>query len=175
MRLDYDPATGQFTHRWLHPDHFSGNNLPSRDANRHNTLLAGRLAGGMVNGRMFISVMGVEYPASILAMIMTGNYVHGLEVDHINGNPADNRLQNLRMVTRKQNQANADKPPRVEWEPSRRRWRARAGVGGRVVSLGRYKTKGEAMSAGAKHSRFSFQPNAWCQDRRSGRTRKTFR
>ena len=153
-RLVYDPLTGQFTHRWMHPDHFAGNERPSRDANRHNTAWAGKVAGSQYgpDGRTFINVAGHECAASVLAMLVTGNYIHGLEVDHINGNPADNRLQNLRMVTKKQNQANKDVLPRAEWEPERRRWRSRVCVNGRRVSLGRYRTRGEALSVGAKHS-----------------------
>lgn len=153
-RLVYDPLTGQFTHRWMHPDHFAGNERPSRDANRHNTAWAGKVAGysSTPDGRLTIAVSGVVVHASVLAMLVTGNYIHGLDVDHINGDPSDNRLQNLRMATRRQNLANADRQPEVQWEPERRRWRARVSSGGRRVNLGRYRTKGMAMLACAKWS-----------------------
>lgn len=40
----------------------------------------------------------------------------------------------------------------AEWDASRKRWRVRVQVDGRMVSLGRHKTRGLAMLAYAKHS-----------------------
>jgi len=56
----------------------------------------------------------------------------GKEVDHINGEPADNRKENLRLCTRSQNIANTRKPRRkngcqsrykgVHWAKTNKKW-----------------------------------------------------
>lgn len=81
------------------------------------------------------------------------------EVDHINGNPLDNRRANLRLVSRAQNKQNLD--PRgqanstsgirgVSWDTQAQKWRATAHIDGVQYRLGRFATKdcaGEAVVA----------------------------
>ena len=80
--------------------------------------------------------------------------VHGEcigEIDHINGNPSDNRPCNLRVVTRSQQNMNK-KPsrtnkfgvPGVCFYPRFNLYNARVRVNGRRISLGYYKTLDEA-------------------------------
>ena len=57
------------------------------------------------NGYLVVIIRGRQYRLHRLAWFLT----HGTwpkEIDHINGNKADNRLANLRECTRSQNQAN---------------------------------------------------------------------
>lgn len=77
----------------------------------------------------------------------------GVEVDHINGNPLDNRRQNLRLANRQLNCRNLHKPPssqsgaRCVWyrrDQSANRWQVVMKVGNRRKSFGCYPTLEEA-------------------------------
>lgn len=74
-----------------------------------------------------------------------------LTVDHINRNPLDNRLVNLRLATSSQNQANnglrADNTSGykgVSWSKSSLKWVSKINVNGRKLHLGYFDTKEEA-------------------------------
>jgi len=75
-------------------------------------------------------------------------------IDHINGNPLDNRRINLRPATASQNQQNRTAPRSntsgfkgVSWDAKCCRWFARIYVDGRAVRLGGYETAEEAGRA----------------------------
>lgn len=81
----------------------------------------------------------------------------GYETDHINGDRLDNRRENLRIVTKNQNQRNT-KPRKgtseykgVSYYKSKRHktgyWVARIQVDGKVKRLGYFKTEKEAAIA----------------------------
>ena len=60
-----------------------------------------------------------------------GMLIEGLEIDHINGNRLDNRIENLRLVNRTQNNVNSKKRKNgtskykgVYWAGDRNKWRA---------------------------------------------------
>ena len=66
------------------------------------------------------------------------------EIDHINGDRADNRIENLRSVTRSQNQYNK-RPQRnvsgyrgVTWHKKTGKWLVRVGLNNKNKSLGYY-------------------------------------
>jgi hypothetical protein len=98
----------------------------------------GRLAGqsgGTLNddGYVRIMVAGRRYGAHRLAWLVTyGEWPKG-EIDHINGNRADNRIANLRDVSHSQNQRNLHRPRSdnrtgvlgVSWHAQTGKWRAR--------------------------------------------------
>ena len=74
----------------------------------------------------------------------------GVEVDHINGNALDNRRENLRFSTRKQNTRNG----RAHFDGvsqyrgvSPCRWRAQICIDGKVREIGRFTTEKEAALA----------------------------
>jgi hypothetical protein len=83
---------------------------------------------------------------------MTGSFpAPGLEVDHINHDPFDDRFANLRLVTRSQNMFNSRRPNSLGVKGVYRRGRSfRAkirGEGGRRIHLGTFPTPDAAAQA----------------------------
>lgn len=91
--LSYDPETGVFIWRI----YINGR------------AQAGDVAGGVSVGYARIAIDGVRYKAHRLAWF----YVHGIwpvsEIDHINGNKADNRIENMREAVHDKNLQNQRK------------------------------------------------------------------
>jgi hypothetical protein len=130
--LNYDPITGALT--W-------------RVSNRRRR--AGDAAGYIgYRGYLYINLGNKQFRGHRLAWaIVTGTWPS--EIDHANGDTADNRWSNLREATRSQNCAN-----RRGWgkylKGVRRqdgRWYARIRIDGRMVYLGGYDTEDEAHVA----------------------------
>jgi hypothetical protein len=78
----------------------------------------------------------------------------GLYVDHINGNPLDNRKENLRIVTHQQNMFNVKNYITnksgyrgVSWHPQRNKWRARLHYLGNEIHIGVFDSKEDAARA----------------------------
>lgn len=68
---------------------------------------------------------------------------HGMDTDHVSGNGLDNRRENLRVVTHRENCQNrhevkTSKYPGVNWDKHARKWRARIQVNGKQHSIGYY-------------------------------------
>lgn len=77
-----------------------------------------------------------------------------LHIDHINGKRDDNRLCNLRSVTRMENQQNMKRSKLnksgscgVSWDRHRSKWTARIHANGRLIALGRFDDLNDAISA----------------------------
>lgn len=137
--LSYDPETGIF-HWKIKPS----KRFP-----------AGMQAGSLVNGYIRIHTNGRQYGAHRLAWL----YVHGVEpehqIDHINGNPSDNRIANLRQATALENSQNIRKPQKnnthgtlgITYDPNKKLWRARIGINGTRQYIGKFKSQEEAAQA----------------------------
>ena len=69
-----------------------------------------------------------------------------LFIDHINGDRADNRLDNLRLADTCENCFNRSTSQGV-WKTSNGRWRAAITCRGKRVNLGTYETREEAREA----------------------------
>lgn len=75
-------------------------------------------------------------------------------IDHINKNPSDNRLENLRLCLNgnKDNKQNINVPKNntsgvvgVIWDKSRHKWKSRIGINGKIINLGSFDNKEEAI------------------------------
>lgn len=86
----------------------------------------------------------------------------GMFVDHANGDPLDNRRENLRLCTNSQNQQNrravqgVSKYKGVTWHKSAGKWQAQIKVDGRNVYLGLFGSEADAAQAyaDAAHQHF---------------------
>lgn len=143
--MHYAPDTGVFT--WK--------------VTKGSRAIAGTVAGTVTRNvqktipRRRIYVDGRFYWAHRLAFLyMTGSWPE-YDVDHINGNPLDNRWSNLRDVPRQINcqnlrRARADSKSGllgVSWDSSRSRWFACIRHNGKTIGLGRFEDMHEAHEA----------------------------
>jgi len=92
----------------------------------------------------------------------------GWEIDHIDGNRTNNRLPNLRLVTRADNCRNRARGARnksghvgVAWSPRHNSWYAHIGIGNRKTkTLGYFKSIDDAVHARkAAEIQFGFHSN----------------
>jgi len=88
----------------------------------------------------------------IIWMMVYGHWPD--EVDHINGNRTDNRLCNLRNVTRQENARNRCKSKNntsgvvgVSWHILRNKWQAHIVVNNERLHLGNFNNKEDAIAA----------------------------
>lgn len=83
----------------------------------------------------------------------------GMQVDHINGNKLDNRKENLRIVTPKQNSINR-KAKGAYYSSELDKWKTHVYKDGKIIHLGYFDTKEEAQEVYRKahvelHGEFS--------------------
>jgi HNH endonuclease/AP2 domain len=111
------------------------------------------VTAGAVNTQGYVSV-GVDGKRQLAHRIIWC-LLFGVEpphdIDHINGNRADNRRANLRMATRAQNRQNTRLSKNnssgvqgVTWDPERSKWATQIMVDRKNKHLGRYETLEEA-------------------------------
>jgi hypothetical protein len=149
--IDYDPQTGVAT--WK----------PRNEAKRSppltfNACFAGKPVGTKMRaGHLLVNVMGSRYLLHrVIWTIVTGETVFD-EIDHINGDPADNRFCNLRVATHYQNMTNRKKPESntsgvmgVSWHAQGKGWRAYITINGKQKSLGIHANIEDAIAARQK-------------------------
>lgn len=107
------------------------------------------------SGYRQIQYAGAVYLEHQLAVwFMTGSYPKFpmQHIDHLNGNRADNRWSNLRVVTSRQNQQNQLRHRKgrlvgATWDKERGLWMSGRKENGKRIFLGRYETEQEAHSA----------------------------
>ena len=120
---------------------------------------AGAIAGCKTRrGYIAMCVDGVVYLAHRLAWLyVTSEDPRQWIVDHSNGNPTDNRFQNLRICTNAGNTQNACRQKNnksgfkgVSFDAERKQWRASIRANNVYKHLGRYQTAQEAHRAYCK-------------------------
>lgn len=132
--LHYDPVTGLFTRNPAYRKFTTWEKVGSYDA----------------HGRLVIKIMGKTYQSHRLAWL----YMHGSfpkhHIDHINGNPKDNRIVNLREATDAQNIQNLrvarsdNETGLLGVSKDGNKFRSRIRINGKPVYLGSYSTADEA-------------------------------
>lgn len=107
----------------------------------------GRMAGSMAgNGYMQVHCFGkVRLMHRIIWEMHNGDIPEGMEIDHINHIRDDNRIENLRLVSRTQNAKNlsmrSDNTSNVvgvSWDNKSKKWYAKIAVNGKQIALGRF-------------------------------------
>lgn len=140
--LLYDPTDGLF--RWR-CDRRGGRGIK-----------AGSVAGCVrkSDGRRRITIDGRTYDASRLAWLYLYGEWPSLDVEHRDMNPSNDRIANLRLATRSQNNGNVGPRRRnksghkgVHWSPERNKWVAMIQFEGKHKNLGRFDDIADAVSA----------------------------
>lgn len=156
--LDCDPATGLLTWKGRSAAFFTKPGL----ADGWNARWAGKpaLASGHVDGYRWGSIFGKLYLAHrVVFLFANGEWPQG-QVDHINGDRADNRIENLRDVTpsgNARNQAickiNTSGFTGVAFHKKSQRWVAYIRVNGKRQHIGMFGCKTAAIFARIKANR----------------------
>lgn len=165
--LHYDPETGGFTRR-----------VGGRGLRR------GAAAGSvMADGYLSVRIDGRRYQAHRLAWLYMTGELPAAQIDHRDGDRANNKIANLREATAAENNQNCGRTKRntsgfvgAHWHRGSRRWHAKISVAGRKLYLGSFDAAEEAHAAylDAKFRLHSFQPvpriscEAPASDRREG-------
>lgn len=147
--LDYDPATGVLTWKPRPLEMFAGD---VRICGTWNTRYAGKPALSHVDAHGYR--IGAIHGTNYLAHRVVWKMVHGAdpsgEIDHINGDRADNHIDNLRDVSKSGNQRNAARrkdnqsgTTGVYWHKVAGKWAATIGN----KSIGIFDSKDEAIFA----------------------------
>ena len=108
-------------------------------------------------GYIYLSVKGKKIPAHRLVWESVNGVVpKGYEIDHVDGNPSNNTITNLRLLTHAENMQNRHRPSRknktsgvkgVHWDKDRRKWRSHIVVNGKQIHIGRFDSIDDALIA----------------------------
>jgi len=133
-RVFYDPDTGEI---------------------RNNT--KAKAPRPVTSGHIRIGIDDTKYAAHRIAWALYHNELPdpSFEIDHINGDPSDNRISNLRLVTQADNLRNKNLYktckhgyPGLIYEKNRHKcWRAQIGINGTMKKLGAFRCKTAAIVA----------------------------
>ena len=141
-------------------DYKGGNLYWKKMVSRRNPV--GKLAGSFSNnGYRQVQLDGTNYRVHrIIYEMFNGEIEEGYLIDHINGNKSDNRLENLRLATPTQNQANSIRGVNntsgykgVSYIKSRGVFQATISVKGKNRNLGSFRCPKEAHTAYVKASK----------------------
>lgn len=149
----YEPETGRLFWRTRTPEMFKiGRINREKLCEQWNRQNAGKEAFIQVTrGGYRSGWIKANYKAHRVAFAIFYGRWPGGEVDHINGDRADNRINNLRDVPKSENARNVGVGVRntsgimgVTWNKRSRRWSAQIFKGGKMTILGRFETIEEA-------------------------------
>ena len=134
--LDYNPKTGIFTWKV-----YRGSKVP-----------AGAIAGHVRKDGYIMIGIGKNYLAHRLAIYYVRGYWSENEIDHINKNPTDNRIINLREVSHSCNMSNSKQQKNtssgikgVSWCKLYQKWTSHIQINKKQKNLGNFKDFTEAV------------------------------
>jgi hypothetical protein len=154
--ISYTPETGDMRWKERGPEFFKdGEKSAMHQSKVWNSRYAGRPVHCAAKGnRPTFSLLGSKHPASHVAWLHHHGTPPEFVIDHIDGNPRNNRIENLRDVLSAVNSMNCKMPltntsgmSGVHLDKGTGNWFARLEWKGRVISLGSFKTIAEAKAA----------------------------
>lgn len=168
--LRYEPDTGKLFWRERTPDMFEGNKVRAElGCARWNGKNAGKQAFTANGSRGYKvgAVFGTMYLAHrVIWAIFYGHWPKD-QIDHINGDRTDNRIENLRDVSLAENRKNMKIPSHnssgiigVHWHRAASKWTAQIKVDGCTKHLGLFEGINEAIAARkAAEVKYGFHEN----------------
>jgi len=142
--------------------------VDDEDFERANKIKWGELRGVNTCYARALGMNSGKATADTLHRFILGNYGNGLLVDHINRNGLDNRKQNLRFCTQKENSRNqvgtknsTSKFKGVCFDKNRNKWMSKIRVDYKTLFIGRFKNEIEAAKAYDKAAKIHFKEFAY--------------
>ena len=165
--LRYEPETGRLFWRERALKHFGGTN-PEQAMRLWNAKWAGKEALNCNDDNGYR--VGAVFSKPVKAHRAIWCMVHGhwpKIVDHIDGNPENNRIENLRNVSYAESAKNLGTRTDnksgvvgVSWVSSRKKWLADIRADGKTICLGRYSLFDDAVAArAAANLKYGFHEN----------------
>jgi len=141
---DYEPSKNTLLKLFKYKD---GNLFNKID--RHSRALKGQMVGSKChNGYLRLSIDYKSHQAHRLVWILhNGDIPKGLFIDHINGIRDDNRIDNLRLVTKQENGFNDHKAKGYSWSKVSDKWESYIKVDYKKINLGLFDTESDARQA----------------------------
>jgi len=163
-RLSYDPETGKLTWKTLTEYEFD-----KKSSYTGFKRFFGKEAGTYDKnaGYVRVTIFGRKVLAHRLIWLMFNKSWPEGEIDHINGNPIDNRIENLRDVPHSENVKNAairkdnkSGVTGVHFYEKTQNWKANIRVDGKLKHLGTFETFSDAVLARkAAETQYGYHPN----------------
>jgi len=151
--LRYEPNTGKLF--WLPRPKEMFNS--EKSFKTFNSQFAGReaLTANTAQGYKHGCIWCKKYLAHrVIWILLNGHIDDGFEIDHLNGLKHDNRISNLRLATKAQNNANRPNQENtssgvkgVSWDKCNKKWEANIVVNYKKKRLGRFDSLDEAEAA----------------------------
>lgn len=155
--LDYDPVSGVLV--------WKSREGSDRGTHSWNAKHAGKRAGGSrgVYGYRGVKILGKVYMEHRVIWLFVNDEWPKIDIDHINGDSEDNRLENLRVATRTQNiqnqkcrMDNLAGLKGIQWRSDMKKYHVRITVNGIRRTVGWYVDPNEAHAAYCREAGVSF-------------------
>ena len=114
----------------------------------------GRILKPGINSRGYLQVVlskdckkkGIKVH-QLVAMAFLGHKPDGMNsvVDHIDNNPLNNHVDNLQIISNRENSSRGKKDVGIHWHKHANKWQAQINIGGKVIHLGLFTDKQEGL------------------------------